>query len=414
MELHARFLIQDENTVLENCIISIQNGIIKEITPSKECKGNNIVMPGFVNAHTHAAMYSLRGYSDNLHLQDWLQNVWKIEEKLTEELVEISTRFAVLEMQRFGTLGFVDQYFHEIESAKVCEEEKMYCALGTPFVDDPNFDKRVRRFDKFLEFVKDFRFIRPIFNVHAIYTTENSFSELVKLRFQKYRDLWLNIHAAETRKEVYDCYNKHGKYVLEYLDSFSLLENSILAHCGWITKSEINLLKGKNSIVVHNPTSNMKLATGAHFPYVEFINAAITVALGTDGPASNNSFNMFTEMKVMSLLNKHNYWDSKCCLPGDTLKCAFAGWKIFGKDYRLVVGNDATFIVLDASNITLQPLRKDNIFSNIVYSFDGKIKESYVKGEIVFDDEIYRRKFENLMNEVYKINSLYSNSPSSE
>ncbi|MEM4396371.1 MAG: amidohydrolase family protein [Candidatus Woesearchaeota archaeon] len=409
MILEVRYLIQDEENVFENVAIEVINGIIKKISFLDRMVSNElIIMPGLVNAHTHVAMYALRGYCDDLPLQKWLEKIWKIEDEMDEDLVYVSSKLAILEMLSTGSLAFVDQYFHELKTLQAVEEFQIYSALGTPFVDF-NFESRIERFENFLKKAKKSSHILPIFNVHAIYTTQEKIKKISKLR-EKYKDLWLNIHAAETRKEVYDCYKKEGKYVIEYLDSLEMLDHSILAHCGWITKGEINILKNKDVIVVHNPSSNMKLATGANFPYVELKNAKVIICLGTDGAASNNSLNMFQEMKIMALLNKHNYWNAEAINAKDALKAAFSGWKIFNKDYKLIPGNEANFIVIDGRNITLQPLRKDNIFSNLVYSFDGKIKEAYIKGEKVFDEIFFKKKFEELMREIEKINALYKSS----
>ncbi len=361
-------------------------------------------MPGLINAHTHAAMIALRGYSDDKRLFDWLKKVNSIEDKMTERMVYLSSKLAIMEMLMTGTVGFIDQYFYEEETAKAVEEFKIYAMLGTPFVDQ-TINDRIERFKRFVSTKK--QYIIPIINPHSIYTCSKETLKTVKKLSDEY-SVRVNIHAAETRLEVMECYKKNKMYVIEYLNSLGLLKNSILAHCGWITKNEIPLIKENNVTVVNNPISNMKLATGAFFPYRELKQNGINIALGTDGAASNNSLNMFNEMKVMSLLHKHSYWDSEVINAKEAFDAAtINGYKAMGLNFTIKVNNPATFVAIPTTNISLMPLRKDNLISNIVYSFSGNVSLNIIDGVTVFDNSYLKEWLKKAKFIEKEINNLY-------
>jgi 5-methylthioadenosine/S-adenosylhomocysteine deaminase len=225
--------------------------------------------------------------------------------------------------------------------------------------------------------------------VHSIYT--NSKETIIKTKeITRKNNQYFSIHAAETRKEVYDCYEKHKMYVIEYLDSLGVLdEKTILFHVGYITKDEVLILKKRGCIVVSNPISNMKLATGAQFPYVYLKNNGVNICLGTDGSASNNNLNMFEEMKVFSLLMKHNFWEADIAHPKEVLKIAsknaYDAFSINGGEIKK--GNVSDFSLINVNNIDLIPLRKSNLISNLVFSFDGDVDYTFVNGNLSYKKE---------------------------
>ncbi len=399
-------LKKNHNAEKQFNIVNSQNNF-HEFEVVEEIDGSNlIIMPGFVNAHTHIAMIILRGYEDDKTLHEWLNKIWKIEDQLKPEHVYLGSKLGIMEMLMTGTLAFVDQYFFEKETAKAVNEFGIYAALGTPFVSDNKMDERLKRFYDFLDFVRPYDKIMPILNPHSIYTCDEKCFDVVK-KLKEKLNLKVHIHAAETRKEVMDCFKQHKMFVIEYLDSLGLLKNSILAHCGWIKKDEIRLIKENNACVVHNASSNMKLATGAFFPLRELLNADVLICLGTDGAASNNSYNMFQEIKIASLLNKNNYWDARVIDAKTILKLAWGGWRIFGKDYKIKEGNHANFIAINIDDVSLMPLRKDNLLSNLVYSFDGSVSYAFVKGKEILNPKL-RNEFIMKAKEIEKrINELF-------
>ncbi len=345
---------------------------------------DKIILPGLTNAHSHVAMTIFRGFYDDHELFDWLGEIKPLEEKLTSDLVAAGAEIGVMEMLSKGIVAFIDTYYFPESTLEVTQRYGIRLLSGRALTKD----LKTRMEENDLLIKKQNELYKVVADPYAIYVHTTEDFKLIR-DYAKKRNLRINMHAAETRQEVFNCYKENKMYVIEYLDSLGLLDNAILAHCGWITKGEISILKKRNAVVVHNPVSNMKLATGAFFPYPEYKALDVPIALGTDGAASNNSLNLFDEMKVMALLNKNNHWDASVINAQDVLDYStIMGAKATGFDNGSIEeGKLADIFAISAETFELQPLTKENLVSNIVYSFNSPVEFTIINGRIVFKKE---------------------------
>ncbi len=384
-----------DRKILDDFDILIKGNRIKKISKAtlKEDFSENeevidcsekIILPGLTNAHSHVAMTIFRGFYDDHELFDWLGKINPIEDKLTFEMVSVGAEVGIMEMLSRGIVAFIDTYYFPQATLEVSQNYGIRLVSGRVLVAD--LKKRMEENDALIK--KQNGLYKVIADAYAIYA--NSIDNFKLIRdYAKKRNLRINIHAAETRQEVFNCYKENGKYVIEYLDSLNLLNNAVLAHCGWVTKSEISILKNRNAVIVHNPASNMKLATGAFFPYSVCKSLDVPIALGTDGAASNNSLNLFDEMKLMALLNKNNHWDASVINAQEVLDSStINGANATGFDNGSIEeGKLADLIAIDANTIELQPLTKENLVSNLVYAYNSPVDFTIIDGRVVFKKE---------------------------
>ena len=247
----------------------------------KEMRGK-LIMPGFYNCHTHAAMVLLRGVGSDLPLDQWLFGcVVPIEEHLTPELIKTGSELAMLEMIAGGTVSFSDMYFYPRETAAAVLSAGMKANLNRP--------------------VQDFAFDPP-----------ETAKKRVKESLELFRDLHgagvenrgnMHIHLSETAKEHLECKQKYGKTPARWFYDLGAFDSSAFAaHCVTLEPEDIALLKEKNVSIVHNPTSNMKLGSGIA-PIPKYLESGLNVCIGTDGAASNNNLNMFEEMHLSGVVH---------------------------------------------------------------------------------------------------------------
>lgn len=297
--------------------LAIENGLIKGIGPSGwagdwhpeqiiEAAGK-IVMPGLVNAHTHAAMTLLRSYADDLQLMDWLENkIWPAEAKLQGDDVYWGTMLANLEMIKSGTTTFADMYFFMPEVAQAVAESGMRAVLSRGMVGiAPNANQAL---EESRALVREWHGqaggrITIQLGPHAPYTCPPEYLKKVMDLAAELR-VGIHIHLAETRHEVENCVKEYGKTPIKLMDELGLFEHQVLAaHCVHLTDEEIEILAAKQVSVAHNPGSNMKLASGVA-PVSGLLAKGVAVGLGTDGAASNNNLDMVEELRLAALLQK--------------------------------------------------------------------------------------------------------------
>jgi 5-methylthioadenosine/S-adenosylhomocysteine deaminase len=385
---NCRFVIADSKKLLENVdieidekegkIISVVN-FLEKSSIKKTHKGkvidcsNKIVMPSFANTHTHAAMSLFRGYGEEMELMQWLEKkMWPVEAKLKEPDVYAGSLISCIEMIKSGTTAFNDMYFFMDAVAQAVKDTGMRASLSWAVVNKEISSQKGAPLDNAEKFIRKWKndpMIKPSVGPHAIYTCSDETLKKSKSLAEKYGTL-MHIHVSETRKEVYDCWTKNGRRPVEHLDHLKLLdENTVAAHCGWLTKNEIAVLEKKNVSISHCPASNMKLATGGEFPFSELFGKA-NVTIGTDSCASNNNLNMFEEMKFASLAHKHNRWSSTVATAQQVFQAATEnGFKALGiKSGKLEAGYNADLLLLDANDVSLQPATKDRILNHIVYA----------------------------------------------
>ncbi len=336
-----------------------------------------VAMPGLVNTHTHAAMTLLRGYADDMLLQDWLsQKIWPLEAHLTGPDVYWGTKLACLEMIKSGTTAFNDMYFFMEDAARAVDEAGIRAVLSHGFIDLSLPDKRENEClatEKFVASVKSSGNgrIRAAVGPHAIYTVS---PEGLKwcAEFAASENIGIHIHLSETEKEVQDCISQYGKRPSYHLDECGILTPStVAAHCCWLDEDECTLLGKRNVNVSHNPASNMKLATHRAMPYHWLKSAGVNVCLGTDGCASNNNLDMFEEMKTAALLQKF-FWNDPTVLPApEALAMAgMNGARALKVDTgTLKTGAPADIILISTRTACNTPRHNDT--SNLVYACNG-------------------------------------------
>ena len=349
-----------------------------------------LALPGLVNTHTHAAMTLLRGYADDMILQDWLpQKIWPLEAHLTGNDVYWGTKLAILEMIRSGTTAFNDMYFFMEDAARAVDESGIRAVLSYGFIDLFSEEKReneCRATERLAARIRSLHNprIRTAVGPHAIYTVS---PEGLKwcAEFAQEQKSGIHIHLSETEKEVNDCIAQHGSRPAALLDECGILTpRTVAAHCCWLDDTECTLLGRRGVSVSHNPASNMKLATNRAMPYRALSDAGANPCLGTDGCASNNNLDMFEEVKIAALLQKF-YWNSPTLLPApEAMAMATVnGAKALGFGTgTLAAGAPADIILVSTRASCNTPLH--NATSNLVYSCSGgSVETTLCNGRIL-------------------------------
>ena len=364
-----------------------------------------LLIPGLVNTHTHAAMTLLRGYADDMPLREWLEGkIWPLEAHLTGEDVYRGTKLACLEMIRTGTLAFNDMYFFMEEAARAVRETGIRATLSHGFIDlgDPGKrEKEIRATEDLVSAVKGLGEprIRVAAGPHAVYTVSpEGFRWCAE--FSREEGIGIHTHLAETEQEARDCLHAYGRRPAAQLDACGCLtERTVAAHCCWLDREECSLLAARGASASHNPTSNMKLAVTRAKPYPWMTAAGVTVTLGTDGCASNNSLDLFGAMKDAALLQKFA-WNTQTALPApEVLAMATAsGGRALGiPTGRIEVGAPADLVLVNLASPSMTPLFSGE--SNLVYSASGASVDTAIcdgrilmlHGEIPGEEEILAR-----------------------
>ncbi|WAI01229.1 amidohydrolase [Methanogenium organophilum] len=378
-------------------IRSVGTDIGKEFRSEAECiidASGMVAIPGLVNTHTHAAMSLLRGYADDMHLQEWLsEKIWPLEAHLTGEDVYWGTKLASLEMIRSGTTSFNDMYFFMKDAARAVDESGIRATFCHGFIDFDSPEKRENEIAATKDLVSHIKSLqnprlKAAVGPHAPYTVSREGLEWCA-EFSETEDIMLHIHLSETEGEVEGCIEKHGMRPAAFLDSCGCLsEHTLAAHCCWLDDDECRLLGSRNVSVSHNPSSNMKLAVKRALPYQALKDAGVNITLGTDGCSSNNNLDMFEEMKFAALLQKF-FWNSDTLLPADE---AFSmatsnGAKALGVSTGTIQeGLPADIVLIDTATPSMVPMH--NCVSNIVYSCSGGAVDTVIcDGRILMSDK---------------------------
>jgi 5-methylthioadenosine/S-adenosylhomocysteine deaminase len=407
-----------ERRVLKNTSTRIEGEVITEIGSNLssqadqiiDCQGK-IVLPGLVNTHTHLSMTMFRGYADDMKLQEWLESkIWPLELKLTPEVCYYGALLGCLEMIATGTTIFVDMYLFMEDVAKAVKEAglKAYLSYGIFGADGSALEKKSKENTKqFISYVKEMSNprVKLAIGPHAPYSCSSELLMWAKETADS-EDAILTTHLAETRPEQAQFQKEHGMRAIEYLDKIGFLgPNLLAAHCVWLTKSEVNLMAKRKVKVSHCPVSNMKLASGGVAPVPELLQSGVTVSLGTDGAASNNSLDMFETMKICALLQKAHRWDAAVLPAQQVLDLATVdGAKALGvadKIGSIEVGKQADLIVIDPRAPNLVPLHgAETVISDLVYAAKGaNVNTTIVAGRILMKDREFRTLREN---EIYE------------
>ena len=370
-----------KNVYLRGKIVDvlIEGNRFKKISENIDEKADKIINgegkaiePAFYNCHTHIPMTILKGLGDDKELHDWLiHDIWPREAKMTPEDVYYASKFAILEMIKGGTVFCNDMYQYAEETMKAIDEMGIRGVVSKPEIDIPTphlLEKKKQIVLDFVDYknINENRIIKGM-SCHAVYTVSDEFLQFYSDIAKKY-NMPIHIHACETKVEVNNCRKKHGCTPIEHLEKFGLLtDKTILAHCVHLTDNDMDIIKKHNTKVAHCPVSNFKLKSGL-MAFQKLHEKGITVTLGTDGSASNNSLGMLEEMKVCALNAKTQAKSSKAGNVYDVYKTAtINGAQAFGIDAGVIEeGKIADFVLYDLNHYLLLP--NYNLISNIVYS----------------------------------------------
>jgi len=354
-----------------------------------------IVMPGLINCHTHAAMTLFRGFADDLELMTWLKDyIFPAEAKnLSPEFVFLGSLLACAEMIKSGTTTFCDMYLFEEMVIEAARTAGMRCVLGEGLFDFPSPNAKNPReglvyTQRLIEKFAAPPLINIIIHPHALYTCAPSLLVEAKRLADVYR-LPYGLHLLETQKERQELERKLGKRAILFLDELGYLgERFIAYHCVAMDEEDIKMFSHHGCKVVHNPESNMKLASGVA-PIPKMIKAGITVGLGTDGCASNNNLDLFQEMDSAAKLHKVFSLNPTVMDARTVVKMATqAGAKVLGLEKyigSLEVGKKADIIIIDLSKPHLTPLY--NPYSHLVYAVGGAdVDTVIINGRIVMEN----------------------------
>jgi 5-methylthioadenosine/S-adenosylhomocysteine deaminase len=346
------------------------------------------LVASLVNGHTHAAMTLFRGYGGDLPLMRWLrEKIWPVEAKLEAEDVYWGTRLACLEMTRTGTARFWDMYWHPEATARAVLDAGLRATAGAPLFDLDGDSRRLRETaHDSVEALRQLDEARVAASLtpHAIYTvSEESLRWTAELAVEQ--DLPVQIHLAETRKEVDDCLAEHGVRPAAYLDRLGLLsERTVLAHGVWLDREELELIAERGCTVAACPVANMKLAVGGVLPYPAAREAGVSVGLGTDGAGSNDSLDLFSDLKAFALTQRHAAGDATVLPAAEAWQIATGAKAPLLGGAPLTVGAPADFLLLrrDAYETGIGDLAAD-----LVYAASGSIVDTtVVAGRVLMRD----------------------------
>jgi 5-methylthioadenosine/S-adenosylhomocysteine deaminase len=353
-----------------------------------------LIMPGLVNAHTHAAMTCFRGIADDLPLMEWLTRyIFPAESKTDGGQVYWSTLLACAEMIRSGTTTFCDMYLFEGRVAQAARDAGMRALVGEVLYDfpSPNYGPPEKGLEYTEALINQWRgdsLIHIAVEPHALYTCSHDLLRRCRDLAGRY-GVPMIIHLAESKGELEEVLKKYGKTPVNYMENLGLLSPSLTAcHCVWLTEAEMDLLAHRGVRVVHNPESNMKLASGVA-PIPELLARGVAVGLGTDGCASNNNLDLFQEMDSAAKLHKVHRLDPTVMPSNVVLEMAtLGGAKVLGLEQEigsLEVGKKADIIILDLHRPHLQPIY--NIVSHLVYSATGAdVRDVIIDGKMIMQD----------------------------
>ena len=343
--------------------------------------GGKVVMPGFVNTHTHVPMTILRGLSDDLRLDVWLLGYMMPVERefVTAEFVELGTRLACIELLRSGVTCFCDMYYYEEKVGRTAAEIglRSVCSqtvMKFPTPDAHSYEESLEMSIDFIKNYQDHPLVIPSIAPHAPYTCPPEILKACTKVALNY-DVPLHIHISETKEEVEEMRKEQGMPVVPWVKKQGVFEaKTIAAHCVHIDEGEIRTLEHSNVGVAHNPSSNLKLASGIA-PVKRMLELGLNVGIGTDGTASNNDLDFFEEMRLATFLAKGSSGDPTAVPANQTLAMATRiGAKAIHIDHltgSLQKGKRADLILLDINTIHNSPYFRysgENIYSQIVYA----------------------------------------------
>jgi 5-methylthioadenosine/S-adenosylhomocysteine deaminase len=385
------------NTIKQDILI-IGNTISK-ISPLIDYTADTIIdgsnkaaIPGLINGHTHAAMTLMRGYADDMLLMPWLEKkIWPLEVKITEEDVYWGTKLACLEMIKSGTTTFIDMYHHFPAICRATDEMGIRGVLTHACFDfsipekASDYKSKVKSYLESMHLYSDR--LKMAMGPHAIYTVSGNLLKWVH-DFAKNNGLRIQTHLSETASEVADSINAFGMSPVKYLESIGFLNDQVsLAHCVHLDDDDLKIIAANGCQIVHNPASNMKLASGYQFRYADMKARGIPVCIGTDGASSGNNLDMLEAMKLASLLGKVAWNDPTLWNADETFGCAtsIAETLTGFKNGKIEEGFLADICLVNLNLPEMTP--NFHLISNLVYSANGSCIDTVIcDGKILMEN----------------------------
>jgi len=397
-------LPMDDGKIIERGLIAVKDGEILYVgkeAGAPRIRAENVIdgrakvaLPGLINCHTHLPMTIFRGVAEDQELGRWLsETIWPLEAKLKPKDVYDGALLGCLEMIKSGTTCFADMYFYEERVVKAVEKVGLRAVLAPGIIEAEDTNRGERTLKEAVEIAQKYHGhangrIRICLGPHAVYTCSPDL--LMKIRERASAlNVGLHLHLAESMGTVNLVREKYGFTEVELLESIGFLRSDVLAaHCVYLSEKEMRLMAKRGVKVSYNPIANMKVGLG--IPKVkDLMDLGVVVGIGTDGPASNNSLDMFGSMKVAGLLQKISYMDPTVLPAQSILKMAtIDGARALGLERSvgsLEVGKKADIILVDFRKPHLTPLH--NPYSNVVYSARGSdVDTVVVNGKILMEN----------------------------
>lgn len=391
----------EKKALIEKGYIYVESDEIKDVghapypkqynNAAKIINGDGMAaIPGLINGHTHTPMSILRGYADDLPLMEWLQNMWAVEERMTSEDMYWGSMLSMTEMIRSGTTTFSDMYYGMDRIAAGVEKAGMRALLTQGIIEGAVDGEKILK--ETASFVRTWNKsannrITALLSPHAPYTCSPTLIEKIVEEAHKL-DCPIHTHLAETRDEIRMMKERYDETPIVLMEKIGLFSRHVIAaHCVYLTEEEKEILKEHQVGVIHNPKSNMKLASGVA-PIASLLNNGIIVGIGTDGAASNNVLDMFEEMRFASLLQKVNLEDPTALSAYEALEMGTSiGARALGLDNEvgtIEIGKKADITIVDLCGAHVSPV--NDVISHLIYSVKAEdVAYTIVDGRILLD-----------------------------
>lgn len=395
-------LMDEAGTVLPGAFVAVEGTQITYVGAQRpqgsfeeEIDGEGgVLMPGFVNAHTHVPMTAMRGYGDGNNLQDWLNNyIFPVEARWDDRAIRCCTDLGLAEMIASGVTCIADMYGHSPAIAQEVAAAGISANLsvgGVQFTDDFNPDThndcRVQReLTEQWHGYNDGQILVDA-SVHGEYTSHQQLWRWMA-GYAREHGLGMHVHISETRSEHEECLARHGKTPIQVLNDYGVWDGrAIAAHCVWTTPEDWAVMAEKGVSAIHNPMSNLKLGSGIA-PVPAMKKAGVNVCLGTDGVSSNNCTDFFGDLKLAAILHNGAGCDPLALLPIDALRMATAnGGRALGRKTGVIAeGYTADLILVDFSHLNLTPCH--SVLSNLAYAAHGSdVRMNMARGRVIYKD----------------------------
>ena len=394
-------LMDADATVLKDAYVAVRDGKIQSVGAARPegafnetiDGGGKVLMPGLVNCHSHVPMVAMRGYGDGNNLQDWLnQYIFPVEDRWDGRAIRACTALGLAELIAAGCTCTADMYMFcdEIAQEAAAAGINLNLARGcTLFGDfDPAAHAGYRETQALADKWHGYNGGQILVDacLHGEYTSAPALWEALA-GLAKEKGLGMHVHISETRTEHEECLGRWGKTPVQKLDEYGVWDvRAIAAHCVWTTPEDWAVLAEKGVTAVHNPCSNLKLGSGIA-KVVAMKKAGVNVALGTDGVSSNNSADLFEDMKLAAILQNGAECDPLALLPIDALRMATCdgGAALGRRTGKIEAGYDADLILVDFSHLNLTPCH--DVVSNLVYAAHGcDVAMNMARGKVIYKD----------------------------